>query len=111
MSALKLAEYIWLDGSQPVQRLRSKARVVTAPENGEASLDTFPKWSFDGSSTNQADGTKSDLVLIPVRHVADPTRGEWQVDCSHISGLLIGRCDMPSIPRIPRQTSTSFLPR
>ena len=26
----------------------------------------FPEWSFDGSSTGQADGNKSDCILRPV---------------------------------------------
>ena len=31
-------------------------------------------WSFDGSSTKQADGNKSDCVLKPVRVIRDPQR-------------------------------------
>ena len=70
---MRLAEYIWLDGEQPVQQLRSKSRVVMIPENGKATLDSFPIWNFDGSSTQQASGIDSDLMLHPVRFVADPT--------------------------------------
>ena len=45
----------------------------------EMDLDTLrpgdlPEWSFDGSSTGQADGHDSDCALIPVRVVRDPTR-------------------------------------
>ena len=42
------AEYIWLDGAAPVQRLRSKPRIVALPEKDPA-IDTFPEWSFNGS--------------------------------------------------------------
>ena len=70
-----LAEYIWLDGAVPVRRLRSKTRVVTAPEGGSFSLEALPVWGFDGSSTYQATGEDSDLTLVPVRMVADPIRG------------------------------------
>jgi glutamine synthetase len=61
------AEYIWIDGSQPTQFLRSKTKVVP---DGEAP----PIWGFDGSSTNQAPGDDSDCVLRPVYQVPDPIR-------------------------------------
>lgn len=35
----------------------------------------FPDWSFDGSSTGQAEGNNSDCILRPVRVVPDPIRG------------------------------------
>jgi len=72
MSKLVLAEYIWLDGVAPTAGLRSKARVVEVAD--ELSLETFPEWSFDGSSTEQAAGEDSDCILRPVRFVADPIR-------------------------------------
>jgi glutamine synthetase len=37
-------------------------------------LDTCPMWSFDGSSTKQADGGDSDCVLKPVAIYPDPQR-------------------------------------
>jgi glutamine synthetase len=74
MTLKGFAEYIWLDGSQPTQQLRSKARVVGVPACPEA--DDFPVWAFDGSSTGQAGGESSDCMLEPVRIVTDPRRGE-----------------------------------
>lgn len=72
---LSQAEYIWIDGAQPTQKLRSKTRIV--PIQGEdAQLSEFPEWSFDGSSTYQAVGHSSDLSLVPVNFVKDPVRGE-----------------------------------
>jgi glutamine synthetase len=67
-----LAEYIWLDGNQPTQELRSKTRVVELQDKPKVS--DLPWWSFDGSSTNQAQGHDSDLTLKPVRVVNDPIR-------------------------------------
>lgn len=68
------AEYIWLDGSRPTQKLRGKTRFVDlAGPNVEAA--DFPEWSFDGSSTGQADGSDSDCALKPVCAVSDPIRG------------------------------------
>ncbi|MCB1591723.1 MAG: glutamine synthetase beta-grasp domain-containing protein [Alphaproteobacteria bacterium] len=74
MSKFGLAEYIWLDGAVPTRHMRSKARVVGV--KGEAKLEDFPEWSFDGSSTNQAHGHDSDCILKPVNFIPDPVRGE-----------------------------------
>ena len=63
-------EYIWLDGSVPTQQLRAKTRVA---ENFSGKLEDCPVWSFDGSSTNQAGGGSSDLLLNPVFICPDPT--------------------------------------
>jgi glutamine synthetase len=73
MNALSFAEYIWLDGGQPVQRSRSKSRVVSVPQSPR--ISDFPAWSFDGSSTEQASGDDSDCLLEPVCVVRDPLRG------------------------------------
>ena len=62
------AEYIWIDGTEPTAKLRSKAKVVNDGQEP-------PIWGFDGSSTNQATGAKSDCVLRPVYVCPDPIRG------------------------------------
>ena len=64
-------EYIWLDGSVPTQQLRAKTRIA---ENFSGKLEDCPVWSFDGSSTNQAGGEASDLLLNPVFICPDPDR-------------------------------------
>ena len=74
MSQFTLAEYLWIDGAVPTRDIRSKARVVDLGAN--PSIDDFPEWSFDGSSTNQASGDDSDCILKPVSFVTDPIRGE-----------------------------------
>jgi glutamine synthetase len=61
------AEYIWVDGTQPTAKLRSKTKIV---DDGAEP----PIWGFDGSSTNQAPGDKSDCVLRPVATFPDPIR-------------------------------------
>ena len=72
MTAFKF-EYIWLDGYNPEPNLRSKTKVLHFDEyNGE--IEKLPDWSFDGSSTQQAEGHSSDCVLKPVRVYPDPTR-------------------------------------
>src|SRR5919204_4517385 len=62
------AEYIWIDGTEPTARLRSKTKILPAGAD-------LPIWGFDGSSTNQAAGNASDCVLKPVFSCPDPIRG------------------------------------
>ncbi|MFV0365098.1 MAG: glutamine synthetase beta-grasp domain-containing protein [Mangrovibacterium sp.] len=64
-------EYIWLDGCKPQQGMRSKTRIA---ENFSGKLEDCPVWSFDGSSTQQAGGGSSDLLLKPVFICKDPAR-------------------------------------
>ena len=59
-------EYVWLDGYTPEPNLRSKVKIVNAETIG-ASIESFPMWNFDGSSTNQAETGNSDRLLKPVR--------------------------------------------
>lgn len=72
MAAYKF-EYIWLDGNKPEANLRSKTKVLVL-DNYEGALDVLPEWSFDGSSTQQAEGHSSDCVLKPVRVYVDSAR-------------------------------------
>lgn len=64
-------EYIWLDGYQPTQKMRSKTKIV---DNFDGTVENAPMWAFDGSSTMQAPGGSSDLILQPVRVFVDPAR-------------------------------------
>lgn len=86
------AEYIWIDGTEPTAKLRSKTKVISNghyglsmenweedpsdPDKKQLKLGIFPDWGFDGSSTNQAPGDRSGCVLKPVFHVRDPTRDD-----------------------------------
>ena len=70
MGSYKL-EYIWLDGCKPEPNLRSKTKIV----DGEpGSISDCPQWAFDGSSTEQAEGSSSDCLLKPVKIIPDPDR-------------------------------------
>lgn len=71
---MRQAEYIWLDGAPRTQRARSKARIVDIPESHSCDPNAYPQWGYDGSSTYQADGGDSDLLLEPVRVLPDPIR-------------------------------------
>jgi glutamine synthetase len=71
------AEYIWIDGTEPTAKIRSKTKIIH--KDVPASVADLPIWGFDGSSTNQATGDKSDCVLKPVFMCPDPIRGEPNV--------------------------------
>lgn len=64
-------EYIWLDGYKPTQTMRSKTLVV---DDFSGKVEDAPMWSFDGSSTQQAEGNSSDCLLKPVFVCKDPGR-------------------------------------
>jgi glutamine synthetase len=71
MSKYKL-EYIWLDGKRPIPELRGKTTIKSFDKT--PTLADLPLWGFDGSSTMQAEGKSSDMVLKPVALYPDGAR-------------------------------------
>ena len=69
------AEYIWIDGQKPTAKLRSKTKIIDSVK----SLGDLPEWGYDGSSTEQATGHFSDLLLRPVKMLADPLHRDGDV--------------------------------
>lgn len=65
------AEYIWIGGTHPCD-IRSKTRVMDAGE-------TPPTWNYDGSSTEQAPGNDSEVLIVPVRIYPDPFRNPGDI--------------------------------
>lgn len=64
-------EYIWLGGDS---EFRSKVRTVDIDGVDSYSSDSFSpdildklEWNYDGSSTNQADGHDSEIIIKPVK--------------------------------------------
>ena len=55
-----VVEYIWLGGNNS---LRSKTRILH--NIGTNDINEIPDWNFDGSSTGQASGEHSELILKP----------------------------------------------
>ena len=80
MSKSKL-EYIWLDGYKPTQSLRSKTKII---KDFSGNLEDCPMWSFDGSSTEQAEGGSSDCLLKPVAVFPDPARKDGYLVMSEV---------------------------
>jgi glutamine synthetase len=84
------AEYIWIDGTEPLPLLRSKTRIIADGKEPDI-------WGFDGSSTNQATGSNSDCVLHPVFTCPDPLRGP--------NDLLV-MCEVLLVDMTPHPTNT-----
>ncbi len=66
-------EYIWLDGYMPEPNMRSKTKIIEM-DFFDGDMKSIPVWSFDGSSTQQAEGSNSDCLLKPVRVYSDKGR-------------------------------------
>ncbi len=84
-------EYLWLDGCTPTQ-IRSKTKVVK--EFG--TKEEAPVWGFDGSSTQQAEGSDSDCVLKPVRVYPNPLDTD--------SSIVL--CEVWNVDDTPHETNT-----
>jgi len=89
------AEYIWIDGTEPTAKLRSKTKILA--DGAEPGV-----WGFDGSSTNQAEGHSSDRVLKPVATYPDPIRG---------GANLLVLCEVFNIDDTPHSSNTRALLR
>ena len=62
-------EYVWIDG---FNNLRTKTKTVNKVPQSAAELS---EWNYDGSSTGQAEGHDSDVLIQPVALFNDPFRG------------------------------------
>ena len=78
-------EYVWIGGNN---ELRSKTRVQDYPDLGmnyepNLSLNQIPEWNYDGSSTNQASGEDSEIIIKPRSVFNDPFRSnrDYMVMC------------------------------
>jgi len=92
-----ILEYVWVDA---VGGMRSKTRV--APVDGCDLMHDVTayaeqwQWSFDGSSTGQATGTDSDVILRPVAVYPSPFYGHHPPRRAPLPGVVRhvrqGRC-------------------
>lgn len=63
-----ILEYVWIDA---FDNQRSKIKIINSHDS-YISLNDCPTWNFDGSSTGQASGHDSDIILNPVRLYTNP---------------------------------------
>ena len=61
------AEYVWIGGEN---ELRSKTRIL----KNSGTNKKLPEWDYDGTSTKQADGDDSEVILKPCAVFYDPFR-------------------------------------
>ena len=89
-------EYIYLDGyTSPIKtggekeaenaNVRSKTKIVNISDIewsgvGLPRVESLPIWGSDGSSSRQAEGDSSDIVLKPVYVCKDPMRFSTQAE-------------------------------
>jgi len=65
-----LAEYVWVDADGGY---RSKTKVIHNTD--KVKLEDLPDWNYDGSSTGQAPGEDSEVIIKPCAVFHDPFRG------------------------------------
>lgn len=63
------AEYIFVDANL---KMRGKCRTLTNKQ--AASVEVMPRWTYDGSSTGQAPGQDSEVIIVPRAAYKDPFR-------------------------------------
>lgn len=63
------AEYIWIDADE---NTRSKLKVLEFDIDYTPLVSDFSEWNFDGSSTGQAEGKDSDILIKPVSIYKNP---------------------------------------
>ena len=80
-----LAEYIWLDCDS---NIRSKTKVLhnTKFNLEDQNINELPEWNYDGSSTGQATGDKSEVLIRPVCAMRCPFR---RTQTGELNGIIV----------------------
>ena len=92
------AEYVWIDA---VGKTRSKTRTIEKSRIAKITgplWEGLPEWTFDGSSTGQAPGEDSEVIIKPVATYPDPFRPG--------GGNLLVLCDTYTPEGQPLPTNT-----
>jgi glutamine synthetase len=89
-----IVEYIWLDANQ---NPRSKTKILYQKKPKNLNDLELPLWNYDGSSTGQAEGHKSEVILKPQSVFPDPFRGG---EC------IMVLCDTYNPDMTPHETNT-----
>lgn len=101
---IHLFRYIWVGGNGPTD-IRSKTKCLDA---APSSVDDLPEWNYDGSSTNQAPGEDSEVLLIPRAIFKDPFRGGANI---LVVADTYSPADRAPLPSNTRADASSILER
>jgi len=72
-NGMVMAEYVWMGASGTSGGFDMRCKTKTLPRK-PASIADLPVWNYDGSSTGQAPGENSEVLLRPAAIFADPFR-------------------------------------
>ena len=73
--------YVWIGGEKEL-RGKSKTFIRKSDSKGPLNLSELPDWDYDGSSTKQATGDNSEVLIKPQALFKDPFReGGYLVMC------------------------------
>jgi glutamine synthetase len=94
-----IVEYIWIGGNS---ELRSKTRVlnVTDDEYNDCLNISLPEWNYDGSSTCQASGSDTEVIIKPQKICRCPFRRN--------GNNLLALCDTYDSDGVPLPTNTRY---
>ena len=95
-------EYIWIGGNNEI---RSKTKIITFKKNPNdlCNPTSFPIWNYDGSSTGQASGSDSEVLLKPVRVYDNP----FPIYTKHKDfKMLLILCETLNKNQTPHSTNT-----
>jgi glutamine synthetase len=105
-----VAEYVWLDANK---KFRSKTRVIPKLFSGVFSADgndigVYPRWDYDGSSTGQANGTSSEVILVPIFVCDNPLlqNSVKNINSNHIIMRKLVLCETFYIDGKPTSVNT-----
>ena len=98
-----IAEYIWLDSNR---KFRSKIKIIKLFAYGGSDIPKLPDWDYDGSSTGQADGKKSEIILRPVFVCSNPILNTIG---SHIMYSKLVLCETYKPDGTPTESNTRHL--
>jgi len=94
-----LAEYVWLGGASTTGGFDIRQKTMTLDKK-PTSVSELKIWNFDGSSTGQAPGSDSEILLKPAAIFRDPFRGGDNI-------LVLCECIDPKMKPIPTNTRTA----
>jgi len=90
------AEYVWLGGAYTTGGFDLRNKTMTLDQKPK-SISELRVWNYDGSSTGQAPGSDSEVMLKPVRMYDDPFRGGDNI-------IVLCECLLPNMKPIPTNT-------